>query len=272
MTQKFTYVNADGFYEESNGAFEVADHTATSAGVGNAGDPIILDAAGKLDSTLFDVGSFDHGALGGLGDDDHTIYTLADGTRAFSGDQSMGTNQLTNVGDPTASAIDSASDDATPMSFLASTTNGEGASVIGIEDSASYFTSTDVEGALAELFESAGNAPYTTDGTGVTKGDLVFISANDIVTTTTLSTNSWSIGLALTTAGAAADVNVTSNDQILSGVLTGATAGDTYYWDGSDHSTTIPSGGGSYVWKTGIAKNATDLHVEVEFIRKSATP
>lgn len=42
----------------------------------------------------------DHGNLGGLADDDHTQYTKADGTRAFTGDQSMGGNQLTNVGAP----------------------------------------------------------------------------------------------------------------------------------------------------------------------------
>jgi hypothetical protein len=47
-------------------------------------------------------GVTDHGALTGLGDDDHTQYTLADGTRAFTGDQSMGGNQLTNVGAPIA--------------------------------------------------------------------------------------------------------------------------------------------------------------------------
>ena len=44
----------------------------------------------------------DHGNLDGLSDDDHTIYIKADGTRAFSGEQSMGTNKITNVVDPTA--------------------------------------------------------------------------------------------------------------------------------------------------------------------------
>ena len=44
----------------------------------------------------------DHGGLSGLTDDDHTQYTLADGTRAFTGDQSMGSNRLTNLGIPLA--------------------------------------------------------------------------------------------------------------------------------------------------------------------------
>jgi hypothetical protein len=46
----------------------------------------------------------DHGRLQGLTDDDHTQYILEDGTRAFSGDQSMGGNRLTNLGAPTAAA------------------------------------------------------------------------------------------------------------------------------------------------------------------------
>ena len=48
------------------------------------------------------LGVGDHGQLDGLSDDDHTIYTKADGTRAFSGDQSMGSNKLTNLATPTA--------------------------------------------------------------------------------------------------------------------------------------------------------------------------
>ncbi len=48
------------------------------------------------------MGAADHGGLSGLGDDDHTQYTLADGSRAFSGDQAMGGNKLTGLGTPTA--------------------------------------------------------------------------------------------------------------------------------------------------------------------------
>jgi hypothetical protein len=39
----------------------------------------------------------DHGATTGRSDDDHTQYTLANGTRAFTGVQSMGSNRLTGV-------------------------------------------------------------------------------------------------------------------------------------------------------------------------------
>lgn len=45
------------------------------------------------------ISVWDHGSMSGLGDDDHTIYLLVDGTRAMSGDLSMGNNDITNGGD-----------------------------------------------------------------------------------------------------------------------------------------------------------------------------
>lgn len=81
------------------------EHVSTSVGVADASKPVILDAGGKLDESLLDLttinGLLDHGLLAGLGDDDHTIYIKADGTRAFTGAQSMGGFKLTNVADPT---------------------------------------------------------------------------------------------------------------------------------------------------------------------------
>ncbi len=43
-------------------------------------------------------GTSDHGDLIGLTDDDHPQYLLTNGSRAFTGDVSLGTNDLTNVG------------------------------------------------------------------------------------------------------------------------------------------------------------------------------
>ena len=60
-------------------------------------------------SLHFTEGSIDHGSIGGLGDDDHSQYILADGTRPFTGNQSFGDFNITNVGDI---ALDSISDDA----------------------------------------------------------------------------------------------------------------------------------------------------------------
>lgn len=54
-------------------------------------------ALDELDGNIGGGGG-DHGALGGLADDDHTQYTRADGTRAFTGNQSFGGNDITSVG------------------------------------------------------------------------------------------------------------------------------------------------------------------------------
>lgn len=272
MSKKFLFTNASGFYEETPGAYEESDFINVSAGAADAGKPIVLDADGNIDASMINDADIDHGNLTGLGDDDHTQYILVAGTRAFTGDQSMGGFNLTSVGDPTSATIDAASDDALPTSFLASTANGEGASIVGVEDSAGYFSSDNVEGVLAELYALAAlGGPFYTVGTGgVTKGDLLYISGNDTVNTASLSTNAWSVGLAATTQSAAATVQVLANDGVLTGVLTGATAGQTQYWNGTAITSTQPAGGGNYVWKVGVAKNATDLHVEVEFIKKNA--
>lgn len=47
---------------------------------------------------LASSGVTDHGALTGLGDDDHTQYLLVSGARAMSGALDMGAQQITNVG------------------------------------------------------------------------------------------------------------------------------------------------------------------------------
>lgn len=344
-TRKFLYVDSNGDYLESAGAYETSDFINTSAGAGDAGKPIVLDAGGHIDASMINDADIDHGSIGGLGDDDHTQYILVAGTRAFTGDQSMGGNQLTNVGDPITLTIDGASNDAVPMSLLASTANGEGAALIGIEDASTYyagnnvealfnelesqiggdssstyaftednvladndavyaalnkldlkfgdlastangegaslvgvedagayFTGTNVEAVLQEigsqLDEGKDYVEYTVGVGGVTKGDLVYISAADtILPYATLTQAHRGIGLANSTEAAAATVRVMANDEVMTGVLTAATAGTPYYWDGSGLTSTIPSGSGSHVWQAGVAKNATDLHIEVRFIK-----
>jgi hypothetical protein len=242
----FLFVNADGLYEEAE-SYETSDFISTSAGAADAGKPIVLDANGQIDGSMIDSADVDHGGLTGLGDDDHTQYhNDARGDARYY--------QQTEI---------------------SSTANGEGASLVGIEDAGSYFTATDVEGALQQLAAdlAAGQdfVEYTVDTGGVTKGDLVFISGDDTVAPyATLSDAHRGIGLAATTESAAATVKVMANDEIIEGVLAGATAGDTYYWNGTALSTAIPAGGGSHVWQAGVAKNATDLHVEVRFIKKNA--
>jgi hypothetical protein len=60
----------------------------------------------------------DHGLLAGIGDDDHTMYIRHDGTRAFSGNQSMGGFKLTSLGAPTVST------DAATKNYVDSALNG----------------------------------------------------------------------------------------------------------------------------------------------------
>lgn len=273
MSKSFLYVDANGLYTEAT-AYETSDFINTSAGAGDAGKPIVLDAAGHIDASMINDGDIDHGSIGGLGDDDHTQYILVAGTRAFTGDQSMGGNQLTSVGDPTAATIDGASDDAIPMSFLASTSANEGASAIGIEDAGAYFSADNVEDALqflaSEIAAGQDYVTYTAGTGGVTKGDLVYISAADTVLPyATLSNSHRGIGLAMATVAATNNVNVSANDEVLTSVLVGATAGTPYYWNGTALTATLPSGSGDHVWQAGVAKNATDLHVEVRFIKKN---
>lgn len=266
MSKKFLFTNVDGFYEETPGAFEESDHVNTSAGAGDAGKPIILNAAGKVDNTMVDATAIDHGQLSGLADDDHTQYILVDGTRAFSGTQSMGNNTLTALADAAGAT------DAIPLGQLDSVTNGEGASLVGVEDAAGNFAATNVEGALAELAAAStgSGVSYNADASGVSKGDLVYISSNDTADTMSTSLGEYAVGIADATVAAAAPFTALANDNIAAGILVGATAGDIFYWDGASHTTTIPPGGGAYVWQTGIAKNATDLHIEVRFKKKNS--
>ncbi len=81
-------------------------------------ESILNPAGNEILRVRFDQGKVDHGSIAGLGDDDHTIYTKADGTRAFSGNQSFGGNRATNLADPTADQ------DAVTKAYLDAVNNG----------------------------------------------------------------------------------------------------------------------------------------------------
>jgi hypothetical protein len=51
-----------------------SEFIATSAGAGDAGKPIKLDAGGQIDATMLNDADVDHGTIGGLTDDDHVGY------------------------------------------------------------------------------------------------------------------------------------------------------------------------------------------------------
>lgn len=531
--RKSIFVDVNGDYEESTGMFETSDYVNTSAGVGDAGKPIVLDASGLIDSSMINFGAIDHGGLSGLGDDDHPQYLLVSGTRAMTGNLDMGTFKVVNMADGTADTdgvtvrqlvnaingidwkesarlatqaninlalapatidgvspnvgdrilvksqttlsengiyiyngagaamtrsadadedsevtammtvgveegntdadrvftvtsndpltigvsdiefgvlpvntfvggdgieitgtlisvdllasgglkfvggelavepvdfagngliddgsdnlaidfasvftIDAADAKAIEASKLASTTNGEGASIIGVEDASAYFagnqmeavlneleaqiggttsstfdfaennvladndsiypalekldlrfgdlsstangegasiiaiedvagnyTATDVEGALAEVYDlaSVSTGEVATVGVGgVSKGDLLYYSAANTVSPLNITGANRAVGVALETVAAAGQVKYARWDELVTSVLVGATVGDRYYWDGTNLTTTIPSGSGQYVWQVGIAKNATDLLATVEFVKKNS--
>jgi len=462
MSKKFLYVDAGGVYTEANG-YEQSDFINSSAGVADAGKPVVLDAAGLIDSSMVDESGIDHGSIGGLGDDDHTIYSLVDGSRDYSAvvayashpsftldnqivdkkyvddivvssewypysaldyvvdntlapatevdgdvyilshdggvphanfdgasagdivkfdgsvwvattpttgtkvsvddepntayylwsgssysqkllETSTASTGLVKVGqdirmDASAggdglgfaagvlsvnvddSSIEINSDilrvkalgitdamlagsisdgkltedyiktsevDDTSVEFSGGTLNvkadgindlmidwGTGlnqvsAADVPIADAGGYTAESDVEGALQELYSLNAAVGVNYTSAGVTKGDLVYVSANDTVTTYgTITTGVRAIGPAATTVAAAGTVKVLANDTVLTGVLSGATAGTVYYWDGSSLVTSIPTTSGGYVWQLGVAKNATDLHVECRLIKKN---
>lgn len=444
MSKKFIFVDANGDYTESAGAFEVADHVAVSSGGVDAGKPIVLDGTGKLDASLIDQTDIDHGSISGLLDDDHTQYILVSGGRAFTGNQSMGGNKITNlaagtagsdavnkaqldfavaglqdfresvkdkdlltppgspatgdrylIGQPTDTATGAwagkagyitewdgsawifeavpdegtyvyVEDENTSYVFNSNTfatglwivytqatilagngieisgntisvdilTGGglkfvgpelavepadfagtglqddgsdnleidfadpatemntsravkasdlfnyganQGAKIIGADSSTlTYSTATTVQGVLEDLDSAITGAStpgvlYTVGTGGVNKGDLVYISAaNTVRTLTSLTAGDYSPGLAFTSEAAAATVKVVESGALLTGVLSGATPGQRYYWNGSGLSATIPAGSGAYVWLVGQAKNATDLDVRVEFLKKNS--
>lgn len=454
MSEKFLKVGVNGEYEEALG-FLTSEYVDSSAGVADAGKPVVLDAAGLLDGSMVNAGGIDHGGLAGLGDDDHTIYTLADGTRAFTGIQSYNAHPsftvdtqlvdkkyvddvasthewqdsvidadlLTPPGAPTTGdrylingvgagawagqdnniaewngtawvyttpttgmrvgaddepdvayylyggaswskknvevttastglvkvgndiQLDSSSagdglgfttgvlavnvDDSsieittdtlnvkalgiTDAMLAGSISDGKlaqdyiqtsevddvtiefGASLnvkddginalkidwglgsnqvsagdVPIADAGGYTAETDVEGSLQELYGLLSDRGVELLSAGVSKGDLLYVSANNTLATySSITTFHKAVGLANATVAAASNVKSLSNDTRVDGVLSGAIAGDVYYWDGTNHVNSIPSGSGAYVIQTGTAINATDLYVECRLVKKN---
>jgi hypothetical protein len=109
-----------------------------------------------------------------------------------------------------------------------------------------------------------GNEQVNADTGGVTKGDPIYPSGNDVVLPSDASTATAqkTIGIADTTAAAGNPTGVATEGDVLTGVLVGATAGDPVYLaSGGGVTTTKPTGVGNRVLIVGRAKNATDIWV-----------
>jgi hypothetical protein len=144
-----------------------------------------------------------------------------------------------------------------------------------IADAGGYFTTDFVEDALQQLGAAIVDVgqDYTVGAGGVTKGDLVYISAaNTVLPYGTLTVHHRGIGIALTTEAAAATVKVLANDTKVTGLTVGGTpaVGDPIYWDGSGLTATIPSAASSHVWQAGVLSATGEMHVEVRPVKKNA--
>jgi len=152
----------------------------------------------------------------------------------------------------------------------------QGAKIIGADPAAIFYSaSTTVQGVLEDLDAAivdlgVPGVNYTAGAGGVSKGDLVYVSAANTVLPKDISTADYAIGLAFDDAAASETVKTVAENVVITGVLTGATPGTRYYWNGTALTSTIPSGGGAYVWLCGVAKNATDLDVNLQFIKRNS--
>lgn len=158
------------------------------------------------------------------------------GTLSMSGQIDMGTNKIINLDTPTDPG------DAASKGYVDSVASEE-----------------------AERVENV----YTAE-TGVSAGDPVYVSSNDQVSPLNAANNNTRryIGVAKTTETATNPVDVVSAG-VLAGVLTGATAGQIVWAAvGGGLTTTIP-GSGNHLLVVGKAKNATDLHIEPQYLGKA---
>lgn len=154
---------------------------------------------------------------------------------------------------------------------LNSTANGEGASIIGIEDADGYYAASNVEAALKEVFEKAkeGSGVEYTANEELVVGDLVYISAANTVSKLDDLTDDFEVvGVIVEGGDIAATVKVANTDSEIKAVLTGATAGAAVFWTGSGFSATKPTGAGVNQYFLGVAKNATDFSLNVKHLTK----
>jgi hypothetical protein len=145
------------------------------------------------------------------------------------------------------------------------------ASYVPVVDAGNYTSETELEGVTQELYflNRNGGRIYTA-AASITKGDLVYVTANDTVSRFPTNVGARPIGVAFDSYTVGQAVRVLNDDVIITGVLTGASFGTVYYWNGTGYQTTIPVGSGAYVWEVGVAKNATDLDIEIRYVKRNS--
>lgn len=114
---------------------------------------------------------------------------------------------------------------------------------------------------------------YTAGTGGISQYDIVYIDSNNTILKGDANGFSTSkvIGFAPAAISATNSGSVQENG-VLSGVLSGATAGDAYFLGETAGQivSTPPTTSGAYVVRVGYARNATDLHIQIQQIGKRA--
>lgn len=136
--------------------FDASGNITTSAGDFIIGTTGLTETTGNTDSGAYLVGIFDEfdNSAGANVQDVVDDIDAAIGVRTYTEDNVLTDNQSV-----------AASLDALDLKWgdLGSTANGEGASLVGVEDSATYYTATDVEGVLAEIGGQIGSNAANVD-------------------------------------------------------------------------------------------------------------
>lgn len=165
------------------------------------------------------------------------------------------------------------------VSALDLSSNGanQGAKILGADPaSISQSSATTIQGILEDISTALDEADpdrvSATVNTGQTVSafDFVAIVGNDLVEPLDITASEKPLGVAEAGASAGQTVQALQKGEVAVGAISGATAGTTYYWDGSALVNTVPSGSGSRVWKVGYAKNATDLFIDWELIKRNS--
>lgn len=102
-------------------------------------------------------------------------------------------------------------------------------------------------------------------------GTLVYVSGNNTASTYPISgINLKPIGVTTETSIATNQlINVVQTNDFVAGALTGATAGAEQFWTGTTWSQSEPTASGEAIVSGGVAKNTTDLSVNVRFVRRN---